>query len=140
MARNEDGGPSIGGPLLQPGTLPRGAFAGAIVLLALGGIAWLSSDDRPDTPLEPYRRMGLTAGPLALQRDLLAAFPPGSAAAPVVRRLEAMGFTCRPAESGWQCLHEAHGEGRRTWQAEVTLSLTEEAVTGLAAQFRTETR
>ena len=140
MARNEDGGPSIGGPLLQAGTLSRAAIAGAFVLLALGAVAWLRSDDRPEQPLDPYRRMGLTAGPAALERDLLAEFPTGGAPAPVVRRLEAMGFACRPADEAWQCLHEARGEGRSTWQAEVTLSQTEEAVTGLTAQFRTETR
>jgi len=140
MARNEDGGPSIGGPLLQPGTLSRGAIAGAVVLLLLGGVAWMRSDDRPDQPLDLYRRMGLTAGPRALERALETEFPPGGPPEPVVRRLEGKGFTCRPAEAGWQCLHEARAEGRQVWLAEVTLGLTEEALTGLAAQFRTETR
>ena len=44
MARHdEDTGP-VRGPLLQKGTLSRGAIAGGIVLLVLGGIAWMRSE------------------------------------------------------------------------------------------------
>ncbi|WP_431270662.1 hypothetical protein [Dankookia sp. P2] len=79
MPREEDTGPAPGS-LLQRGTLSRGAIAGVIGLAVLGGIAWLRADDRPEPPLDAYRRMGLTAGPPALRRDLLAEFP--SAARP----------------------------------------------------------
>jgi hypothetical protein len=137
--REEDTGP-VRGPLLQKGTLSRGAVAGGIGLLVLGGIAWLRADDRPEPPLDRYRRLGLTAGPPALQRDLLAAFPPGTDPAPVVRRLDGMGFTCRPAEAGWTCQHLARGEGRAVWEAEVTLTLASDALSDLAVRFRESTR
>jgi hypothetical protein len=140
MARREEDTAPVRGPLLQRGTLSRGAVAGGIGLLVLGGIAWIRADDRPEPPLEAYRRMGLAAGPPALQRDLLAAFPPGGAAAPVIRRLEGMGFTCRPAEAAWTCLHVARGDGRSVWEAEVTLTLAGEAAGGLETRFREATR
>ncbi|TDH63772.1 hypothetical protein E2C06_05445 [Dankookia rubra] len=139
MPREEDTGPAPG-PLLQRGTLSRGAVAGGIGLLALGGLAWLRADNRPEPPLEAYRRMGLTAGPPALRRDLLVEFPAGSAPAPLVRRLEGLGFACRPAEAAWTCLHVAHGEGRAVWEAEVTLRLAEVALAGLEVRFREAAR
>jgi hypothetical protein len=139
MARDEDTGP-VRGPLLQKGTLSRGAIAGGIVLLVLGGIAWMRSDERPDSPLDAYRRMGLTAGPGRLQRDLLAAFPPGTDPSPVVRRLEGLGFTCNPAEARWSCLRAERSEGRSVWRAEVVLGLKDGALDGLEAQFREEAR
>jgi hypothetical protein len=140
MARQDDTGPPTGGALLQAGTLSRGAIAGVIGLAVLGGIAWMRADDRPDLPLDAFRRMGLTAGPPALQRDLLAAFPAGGSAVPVIRRLEGLGFTCRPAEATWTCLHVARGEGRGVWEAEVTLTLAGETMTGLETRFREATR
>jgi hypothetical protein len=141
MARKaEDTGPPGGGPLLQPGTLSRGAIAGVIGLAVLGGIAWMRADDRPEAPLDAYRRMGLTAGPPALRRDLLAEFPAGGSAVPLIRHLEGLGFTCRPAGAAWTCLHVARGEGRGVWEAEVTLVLAAEAMTGLETRFREATR
>ena len=140
MARREEDTGPVRGPLLQKGTLSRGAVAAGIGLMVLGGIAWIRADDRPDPPLEAYRRMGLTAGPPALRRDLLAEFPAGGAAAPLIRRLEGMGFTCRPAEAAWTCLHVARAEGRGVWEAEVTLSLAGQAMTGLETRFREATR
>ena len=138
--REEDTAPPVRGPLLQPGTLSRGAVAGGIGLAMLGAVAWLWADRRPDPPLDAYRRMGLTAGPPALRRDLLAEFPAGGSVAPVIRRLEGLGFTCRPAEAAWTCLHVARGEGRGVWEAEVTLTLVAEALGGLETRFRKATR
>jgi hypothetical protein len=140
MARQEEDTGPVRGPLLQAGTLSRGAVAGGIGLAVLGAVAWLWADRRPEPPLDTYRRMGLTAGPPALRRDLLAEFPAGSPAAPVIRRLEGMGFTCRPADTAWTCQHVARTEGRGVWEAEVTLALTGAAVTGLEAHFREATR
>ncbi|MFC7473705.1 hypothetical protein ACFQS7_05035 [Dankookia sp. GCM10030260] len=140
MARQEEDTGPVRGPLMQRGTLSRGAIAGGIVLLLLGGLAWMRADDRPDSPLDHYRRMGLTAGPLALQRDLLAEFPPGTDPSPVVRRLEGLGFTCRPAEARWSCLRVERGEGRSVWQAEVALGLKDGALDGLEARFAEEIR
>ena len=140
MARQEEDTGPVRGPLLQRGTLSRGTIACGIGLLVLGAIAWIRADDRPDQPLDIYRHMGLTAGPPALRRDLLAEFPAGGSPAPLVRRLEGMGFTCRPAEAAWTCLHVARGEGRGVWEAEVTLALTAEAMTGLETRFREASR
>jgi hypothetical protein len=84
--------------------------------------------------------MGLTAGPPALRRDLLAEFPPGGSPAPVLRRLEGMGFTCRPATNAWACLHAARGEGRAVWEAEVTVTQAGDALGGLDARFRETAR
>ena len=140
MARQDDSGPPTGGPLLQAGTLSRGAIAGVIGLAVLGGIAWLRADDRPEPPLEAYRRMGLTAGPPALRRDLLAEFPAGGPVTPILSRLEAMGFACRPAEAAWTCLHAARTEGRGVWEAEVTLRVSGDAMTELETRLRETTR
>ena len=139
MARNEDTAPTRG-PLLERGTLSRGAVAGALGLLVIGGIGWMRAEDRPAPPLDAYRRMGLTAGPAALRRDLLAEFPPGTDPAPAVRRLEGLGFACTPGAARWSCLRSERAEGRSVWQAEVGLGLTDGALGGVEARFREETR
>ena len=140
MAREEQPAAATTGAGLQPGTLLRGGLAGAILVAAVGLVAWLGMDSRPDLPLDPYRRMGVTAGAAALQRDLLAEFPPGTPPARLVRKLEGMGLTCRPAATGWDCLQAAQGEGRRIWQAEVTVGLAAGAISLVAARFKEETR
>lgn len=139
MAREQDTAPEPG-PLLQRGTLSRGAIAGGIGLLVLGGFAWMRAEDRPEPPLDPYRRMGLVAGPSALQRDLLAEFPLGSAPSPLLGRLEELGFTCSPGAARWSCLRAERIEGRQVWQAEVVLDLKDGALGGLEAQFREAAR
>lgn len=139
MARDEDTGPQPG-PLMQKGTLSRGAVAGGLLLVLLGALAWMRADDRPARPLDPYRRMGLVAGPAALQRDLLAEYPLGTALPPLLRRLDGLGFACTPGEAGWTCLRAEHGEGRRVWEAEVVLGPRDGALARLEARFRVAAR
>lgn len=140
MARRDTQTTATTGLGLQPETLWRGALVGIVLLAALAGIAWLASDRAPASPLDSYRRMGGTAGAAALQRDLLAEFPPGTPAVPVVRRLEGMGFTCLPAGEGWRCGHAAPSEGRRLFRTEVTLDLAGGATTGIRARMFEDTR
>jgi hypothetical protein len=120
---------------LQRETLVRGGLVGLLLVLAVGGIAWLGADPAPPSPLEGYRRMGPAAGGAALQRDLLREFPPGTPPAPLVRRLEGMGFACLSGEEGWRCTHAAPGEDRRVWRAELVLGLEDGALARLAARL-----
>jgi hypothetical protein len=135
MARQEEPAPATTGTGLQGGTLLRGAVAGGVVALAIGAFAWLNADDRPASPLQPYWRLGQEGGAAALRRNLLADVPLGAPPAPLVLRLEGMGFTCRPAEAGWQCRHLAPGEGRRVWRATVELGLAGGVLAQLAVHM-----
>ena len=68
------------------------------VLLGLLGLAtWGLHEPAAKGPLAGYARLGASAGAEALQRDLLAAFPPGAQLQPLVQRLEAQGLRCGPA-------------------------------------------
>jgi hypothetical protein len=123
MARRQAETSATTGLGLQRETLIRGGLVGLLLVLAVGGIAWLGADPQPPSPLAAYRRQGVEAGAAALRRDLLAEFPPGAPPAPAVRRVEGMGFACQPSDGGWRCVHAAPADGRRVWRAEVTLGL-----------------
>lgn len=140
MARNEREIGATSGAGLQSGTLLRGGIAALVLCGVLGGVAWLTLDPRRDAPLEAYRRQGASAGPVALQRDLAAEFPMGTAAAPIVRRLESLGFTCLMLETSWHCTQAAPDEGRRIWRAAVTISLDQDVTRAIEVRFSEEAR
>ena len=140
MARNEREIGATSGADLQSGTLLRGAIAAVVLCGVLGGVAWMMFDTRRDAPLDAYRRQGAIAGPIALQRDLNSEFPPGTAAAPVVRRLETLGFACLMMETSWHCTQAAPDQGRRIWRAAVTISLDQEVTKAIEVRFSAESR
>ena len=94
------GGPG-GGPVRgvgwEPGTMRKAAVVGGALLALLGLGTWAVHEPAAKGPLEGYARLGVPAGAEAMQRDLLAAFPPGTAVQPLVQRLEMQGLRCRPA-------------------------------------------
>lgn len=81
-----------------------GLVAGALALVVAGG-AWLFHEPRAKGPLDAYLRLGTSTGAAALQRDLVAEFPPGAPFPALRGRLQALGLACQPAaEPGaWRC-------------------------------------
>ncbi|MBU8539945.1 hypothetical protein [Falsiroseomonas tokyonensis] len=70
---------------------------GLLLLVALFLGAQLFSGGWTARPeMEPYVKAGTRAGAERLQRDLLAAHPPGANLGPLMARLQRYGFTCHP--------------------------------------------
>jgi hypothetical protein len=140
MARQKAETTATTGLGLSRDTLLRAALAGGVLLLGVGLVAWMGGE-RKEAPMEPYRRLGSTAGPIALQHDLQARFPSGTPIVPVIRHLEGEGFGCAPQGVAWRCTYAApRAETRRIWRAEVTLTVDRDATSAIAVRFLAEVR
>ncbi len=92
-----------GGPVRgfgwEPGTMRKAALVGGVLLALLGLLTWGLHEPAAKGPLADYARLGASAGAEAMQRDLLAGFPPGTQLSPLVQRLGALGLRCAPSEA-----------------------------------------
>jgi hypothetical protein len=90
----------------EPGTMRKAALVGGVLLGLLGAGAWMLNEPAAKGPLAGYARLGVPAGADAMQRDLLAGFPPGSSVQPLVQHLGQQGLRCGPpAEGAMGSLH-----------------------------------
>lgn len=125
---------------LQPGTWWRAAVVAVLLVVLVAVVASVIGSDSPPPPLERYIRQGATQGPLALQQDLAAAFPPGSAPVPLLLRLSELGFNCLGGPTGWACNASLRGSGRSLRRVEVIITAeglgTQQAVGQISTSLR----
>ncbi|MGG5807788.1 hypothetical protein [Falsiroseomonas sp. CW058] len=113
--------------------------------LLLGGLTLLAHAcsggwaTRPE--MERFTRLGPRQGPATLERELLAAFPPGSDVGPVFARLERLGFDCGAAldpTRGGACRFRARREDGRVASMVLEVSHDGLRLRGLAARMSIE--
>ncbi|OYW08411.1 MAG: hypothetical protein B7Z53_04780 [Rhodospirillales bacterium 12-71-4] len=80
----------------RPARTARNAMIGALLLLAalVGGAQLFSGSWTAPFEMTRYIKAGPRQGARTLERDLLAAHPPGSSMGPVYAVLQRMGFAC----------------------------------------------
>jgi len=136
--QGEPGGGPVRGVGWEPGTMRKAALVAAVLLALLGLGTWGLHEPAAKGPLEAYARLGANAGAEALQRDLLAGFPPGTPLPPLVQRLERQGMRCGPPEGSLGNLHcTARLQAREHQQlrVEVAIWATNDRVVSLTVGF-----
>ena len=122
----------------EPGTMRKAALVGAVLLGLLGLGTWAVHEPTAKGPLADYARLGVPAGAEAMQRDLLAGFPPGSQLPPLMQRLEAQGLRCAPSEGAigtMLCTARLQAREHRQLLAQVVVWATNDRLMSLSVGF-----
>ncbi len=116
----------------------KAALVGAVLLALLGMGAWLLHEPTAKGPLAGYARLGSSAGATAMQRDLLAEFPPGSPLPPLVQRLAAQGLRCAPSEGAigtLRCTARLQAREHQQLHVQVVIWATNDRAMSLSVNF-----
>lgn len=125
---------SAGGPVVQPGTLPRAAILGGAMLAVLAVIAAFGFSGDTPLPADRYLRLGPERAAAALKRDLLAEFAMGTPVAPLLHRLGSLGMRCTPVAAPpgeWHCAVTVRLEQRRSLQLRAVIGTSGDMLAGL---------
>ncbi len=135
-------GTPAGGPARgfgwEPGTMRKASLVGGVLLGLLGLVTWALHEPAAKGPLAGYARLGVPAGAEAMQRDLLAGFPPGSPVQPLVQRLDQQGLRCGPpagALGNLECTARLQAREHRQLLVQVVVWATNDRLVSLSVGF-----
>lgn len=128
-----------GGPVVQPGTLPRAAILGGAMLAVLAGFAAFGFSRNAPLPADRYLRLGPERAAAALKHDLLQEFAMGTPVAPLLHRLGSLGMRCAPVAAPpgeWHCAVTIRVEQRRSLQLRAVIGTRGDMLAGLETATR----